>query len=126
MRLSGGSNTCAGRVEVKVRGEWGTVCDDDWGMSDAQVTCRQLGCGNAVSVRSSATFGPGTGPIWLDDVRCSGSELALNQCPHRGFGVHDCTHAEDAGVVCSGETVFFVILQLFLMESTFHIVQAHN
>ena len=49
-------------------------------------------------------FGGGRGQILLDDVQCTGSELTLSECAHSGVGVHDCTHAEDAGVRCfSGE-----------------------
>ena len=43
-----------------------------------------------------------TGPIWLDDLICSGSELTLLQCPHNGLGSHDCGHDKDASVMCSG------------------------
>ena len=48
-------------------------------------------------------FGPGTGPIFLDDVGCTGSEATLDACPHNGIGIYDrhCVHNEDAGVVCS-------------------------
>ena len=49
---------------------------------------------------SNAVFGGGTGPIILDDVRCSGSESRLVSCSHRGIGIHGCSHAEDAGVRC--------------------------
>ncbi|CAI5683597.1 deleted in malignant brain tumors 1 protein isoform X1 [Oreochromis niloticus] len=102
VRLMGGSGECSGRVEVFYKGQWGTVCDDDWEMSDADVVCRQLGCGHAVSAPTSAHFGRGTGPIWLDNVECSGQESALSHCSHPGFGENNCGHGEDASVICLG------------------------
>lgn len=100
VRLVDGPHACAGRVEVLHKGQWGTVCDDDWGTSDAQVVCRQLGCGAALSANNGAHFGRGSGPTWLDNVRCDGQESVLSQCSHNGWGNHNCGHEEDAGVTC--------------------------
>ena len=50
---------------------------------------------------SFAFFGQGTGPIWLDNVFCTGSETELLECPHNGISIHNCIHFEDASVRCS-------------------------
>ncbi|XP_072288954.1 scavenger receptor cysteine-rich type 1 protein M130-like isoform X2 [Eucyclogobius newberryi] len=100
IRLMGGPNACSGRVEVFHKGEWGTVCDDDWGMEEAHVVCKQMGCGIPVSVSTGSSFGRGKGQIWLDNMECIGAETALTQCPHSGLGNHNCGHEEDAGVTC--------------------------
>uniref|UniRef100_A0A8C3JUL2 Soluble scavenger receptor cysteine-rich domain-containing protein SSC5D n=1 Tax=Calidris pygmaea TaxID=425635 RepID=A0A8C3JUL2_9CHAR len=102
LRLVGGPNHCSGRVEVMHDHQWGTVCDDDWSFTDASVVCRQLGCGAAISAYGAAHFGRGLGPIWLDNVQCSGTEATLSECQARPWGVNNCDHGEDASAVCTG------------------------
>ncbi|XP_058400376.1 deleted in malignant brain tumors 1 protein-like [Diceros bicornis minor] len=105
VRLVGGKSRCEGRVEILHNGTWGTVCDDLWGLPAAQVVCRQLGCGMALVAPGSSLFGDSSGPIFLDDVQCTGSETNLGRCHHRGFFIHNCGHHEDAGVICSDTTL---------------------
>ena len=112
VRLAGSkSNNCSGRVEIFHSSTWGTVCDDHWDLDDAQVVCRKLGCGSALRAPREADYGQGTGPIWLDDVGCSGNESSVTECAHPGFGTNNCSHSEDASVVCSGERILVLFLK---------------
>ena len=101
-----------GRLEVAWDGLYGTVCDDYWTNTDADVACRDIG--HAAVQRSfvRSHFGgaqPGV-PIWFDDVKCLGSEATLAACPRSGgtsaAGSHNCPleHTEDAGLRCLVET----------------------
>ena len=53
-----------------------------------------------------------TGPIWLDDLECSYGQEILDDCDHRGWGVHNCDHDDDVGVICNpGESTPDSIIQ---------------
>lgn len=103
LRLVGSpSNFSAeGRVEIYHFKEWGTICDDYWGVEEANVVCHQLGYTKGAQYwYSNAKFGQGDGKIWMDDVVCYGNETALTQCHNIGWNGHNCHHYEDVGVVC--------------------------
>ncbi|XP_078088848.1 scavenger receptor cysteine-rich domain-containing protein DMBT1-like [Mustelus asterias] len=102
VRLVNGSNTCSGRVEIYSNSAWGTICDSGWDVNAARVVCRVLNCGTALSATRDAYFGEGTGDIWMDNVKCDGTEIALDQCSANPLVRNDCSHREDAGVICSG------------------------
>ncbi|NWI12651.1 SRCRM protein, partial [Crypturellus soui] len=102
-RLAGRSLRCAGRVEVKHEGRWGTVCSYGWDTKGAAVVCRQLGCGSPVEIYWNAEFGRGPDPIWLSAVSCQGTEKDLSECSHEEWGKHFCGHGWDSGVICSSK-----------------------
>ena len=56
---------------------------------------------------NEATFGQGTGRIWLDNVQCTRSGRVLMNCTASFNGVNSCTHAQDAGVRCPAGILTF-------------------
>ena len=107
IRLANVSGLFSGRVEVFYNGSWGTVCDDGWTLQDANIVCKQLHFGSAKQAVGRAYFGAGSGPILLDEVQCSPGASTLSNCQHNPIGMTDCTHAEDAGVICKGPGMLY-------------------
>ncbi|XP_063232254.1 lysyl oxidase homolog 3 [Bacillus rossius redtenbacheri] len=100
LRLTGCRGPHEGNVEILHMGKWGSVCDDEWDLREAAVVCRQLGFRKPERVAHSSMFGPARRRYWLDNVYCTGEEARLSDCRSDGWGSHDCTDSEAAGVVC--------------------------
>ena len=83
---------------------WGTVCDEDWDIDDADVVCRSLGFQGALAAPGHAKYGEGKGQIWLTRVNCTGKELLVHNCAHGQWGKTACNHESDAGVQCRAES----------------------
>ena len=60
---------------------------------------------------SSAYFGQGSGPIVMDNLDCTGNEEAITDCSYDP-DVSDCSHFEDAGVVCDAGPSILIILYI--------------
>ena len=50
----------AGRLEIKIDSQWGTVCSRGFDITDANVACRQLGHIEAVSYSTAFDLGYAT------------------------------------------------------------------
>lgn len=101
-----GYNPREGRLEIYYSGRWGTVCDDGFTNVSATVACASLGFGY-IGAAIGSRHGPGTGPIWADEVNCNGTESGIGQCAHRPWGNHSCNHTEDVSISCAcGERYF--------------------
>ncbi|XP_053824326.1 scavenger receptor cysteine-rich domain-containing group B protein-like [Vidua chalybeata] len=96
VRLRGGPGPCAGQVQVLLQRTWLQVCGLTWGLPEAQVLCRQLGCGPALS----APVGPHLpGQPYLAELTCRGSEQLLLEC--RGLRPGTCASGAAAAVACA-------------------------
>ncbi|XP_064388348.1 neurotrypsin-like [Halichondria panicea] len=95
----------AGRLDLFHDDQWGTVCDDSFSPNDARVACRQLGYEDYTKFGRVGTLGfpqsSNSSRTWLDELRCSGTERALIECPANTIGVEDCTHTQDVALVCT-------------------------
>ena len=112
--LDGPGDGNEGRLQIFHKGRWGTVCDDTLDNRDniaVEFACRLMGyeTGELVS-NEGRPQAPSGMKIWLDDVRCyEGSThwtgeppTKLSHCYHAGWGLNNCSHAEDAWLRCTG------------------------
>ena len=68
--------------------------------------CHQLGYQFAVDATVNAFYGQGNGPVWFDNLQCSGQEGNIGACTNPGLGTlaDNCgDHSQDAGVVCASK-----------------------
>lgn len=89
-----------GRVEVFYKNSWGTICDNYWDDAGAMVVCHNLGYTNGRALDGKELSNPGTGTIWMDEIKCAGDESSLADCAHQPWGINDCDHSQDAGAEC--------------------------
>ena len=89
IRLADGNSRYSGRVEIYRNGVWGTVCDDNWTIINAQVVCRQLGYESS-SASVDFNVPAGTGPILMDNVNCISGQTNLLECSHNVIYVICC------------------------------------
>ena len=139
MRLIGGPQavdgqgkrrrTLEGVLQIFHNGQWGTVCNDKWTFYNAEVACRQLGFSGAdVAIANDPRYiGDAWSrhePIWMDNVKCSGSEARLADCPFRGWGEENCNHFEDVAIKCKGselETTVTIATTFFCVATALSI-----
>ena len=128
VRLVSGPTIYEGRVEVYHNGEWGTVCDDEWDLTDAQVVCTELGYGYATAAQHSAFYGQGGGRIWLKNVNCVGTEDTIKNCSHIFVLYYSnyCFHKEDASVRCSSGNFIAYYNQDTLMHDKYFSSYEYN
>lgn len=104
VRLVDGSSKYEGRVEVYYDGKWGKVCNSEWDFSDAQVVCNELDFGFAFAILTSRSCYQSSNITCLDDVMCVGTESAIGECSHKGWGSENCL-LDNPKVSCSAGNI---------------------
>uniref|UniRef100_A0A3P9MNZ2 SRCR domain-containing protein n=1 Tax=Oryzias latipes TaxID=8090 RepID=A0A3P9MNZ2_ORYLA len=110
VRLENGSSRCSGRLEVKSNNWWSSVCEDDFDLLDAEVVCRELGCG-APSVLQGALYGEAEAPILTREFLCEGHESVLLDCGSSWRETKACPPDKAVGLTCSGTAANSVRLE---------------
>ena len=89
-----------GTVEVCFNNTYGSICHNLWNENDARVVCRDLGFSSEnTTALINAHYGSSSGPIYLNNVQCTGDEASLMNCS-TVREIDGCTHEQDAGVSC--------------------------
>ncbi|KAI4903140.1 hypothetical protein NFI96_013033 [Prochilodus magdalenae] len=100
VRLVDGAGFCSGRVEVKSHQSWTTECEAHFDRQDAEVVCRELGCGPPLTLQG-ALFGEGKLPFGTKEFQCNGTENRLLTCSTSERGERTCTRGSAVGLTCS-------------------------
>lgn len=90
---------CRGRVEVNHGGQWVTVCNRGWDMSETRTVCREVGCW-LTSLPRDFKFSPNRA-VWLNHISCPSEvpEDVQMECSH---SKKNCTIHDDPALDCSG------------------------
>ena len=104
IRLVDGPHGMEGRLQIYQGGAWGEVCDDyfdgnymDYLGYSTDTVCQQMGYWGGIFL---STYDAPSGTFVLDDVNCTGTERRIADCPHRPFGMENCSAIEGAGFRC--------------------------
>ncbi|XP_071261008.1 CD5 antigen-like [Salvelinus alpinus] len=100
VRLVDGAGLCSGRVEVKSNQSWTSVCEADFDRQDAEVVCRELGCG-APAALQGGLYGGGEGQTWDKEFQCKGKESLLLDCDTSDRKHNTCLPGNAVGLTCS-------------------------
>uniref|UniRef100_A0A672Z455 SRCR domain-containing protein n=1 Tax=Sphaeramia orbicularis TaxID=375764 RepID=A0A672Z455_9TELE len=100
VRLVHGSSLCSGRLEVRSKQSWSSICEEDLDFNNTQVVCRELGCG-APGLLQGGLYGEGEAPVWTSELHCEGHESAVLDCRRSSSAGKTCSPRTAAGLTCT-------------------------
>ncbi|XP_072938867.1 protein bark beetle isoform X2 [Epargyreus clarus] len=106
IRLLGGRTPHEGRLQVRLEGRWGTICNYRWNIINAALVCNQLGLAlNPYDWFLEPSEIPGAGTtedIILSNVECTEFDNDITKCKAETLDSFEnsCTHENDVGIRC--------------------------
>ena len=105
MRLANSTEdlyTRRGTLEICINNAWGAVCNDDlFGVTDVQVACQQAG-GYERAIAGDIETVSISGPVFLSDLNCEGTEDTLLDCRFHSSIGEECDDREAPVLTCRG------------------------
>ncbi|XP_060572663.1 scavenger receptor cysteine-rich domain superfamily protein-like, partial [Ruditapes philippinarum] len=98
VRIINGTGPNDGRAEIKVDNTWGTICDSNFALRDAEVFCNMLGL-KAMRFFTGALYGEGSGPVYIDQLFCYSDDVVLSDCQY--LFLNECSHSRDVSIACN-------------------------
>ncbi|XP_041655928.1 scavenger receptor cysteine-rich type 1 protein M130 isoform X1 [Cheilinus undulatus] len=81
VRLEDGPGTCAGRLEIKHKGQWLRVNDKTWKSPNSDVVCRHLNCGNERKpISPDVKYSKGSGGFLDVTITCADNAEHISEC----------------------------------------------
>lgn len=104
VRLVGGSGAHEGRLQLYLKGRWGTVCDYGWNIQNAALVCHQLGYSlnpqDWQLLRSQLPNAGTSEDVLVANVRCTQHDQDVTKCRAEYEFENSCSHENDVGLRC--------------------------
>lgn len=114
VRLISGTNACSGMLAVKSSGLWLPVCENHLTQQNAEVLCRELGCGPPSSQHLALVGNPGQ-EVGAQNIHCQGNESVLLDCQWLTPAREECSPAKSVTLTCLGTSSVVVYLCLGIL-----------
>ena len=92
-----------GRVDVYDNGNWSIVCDRNWSVANANVTCKDLGFSGAIEPLLLPFHVKVNKTAVNYDYRCTGDEDYLIKCPRTTKRRRSCSYATHVRCIDEGK-----------------------
>ena len=124
VRLVNGPTITEGRVEIYFAGEWASVCDHSLTDTEGIALCHYFNYPYGY-IKGEAYYGKAKDSTSMLSFKCPNNTLDVRKCSKKL--INDCSHQNDAGIVCKSKLMLINYAQSFLINHLiFDIISPRN